>query len=402
MLNKLIHTWETLHSSYSDNPKRTRGIIISILLLPVIVSVTIWQLQYRQDQQSGASVGVAAITNCDVSSNEIALDSNEQSLLQQVNQYRQQNGVSPLVTDAVLNRAAAWFSKDLSINNARGHVDSLGRDPAARTRDCGYAHSNSVGENTGSSPTATGMLDWWKGSSGHNQQILNTSYKTVGVGNTGNRWVLVFSLIGEGSTQPTPTPSQPQQPTMTLTPSSTPKPSTSLSPTSSPSGPTPTRIPEGSTTVLNISATMPFVASSAVMPTTIQVLDIENKVVFSEVVQLLYNRTQFSGQVDLGTAFATGYYTVKMKGHNTLQKNSDPFIQYIENKNTTTLPAVPLVVGDLNNDNQLTISDFTILFSCMVDAQCVQKVQADINFDGEVNIQDYSIMLESFANVKGN
>ncbi len=401
---------KSFFSSRFTSPQQKFVVFVGMLalLIPVLL-VTVAEVSKRQDQQSGANVSISSATNCSVSDTEVSLSSQEQSMLQQVNQYRQQNGLSPLNQQTDLNRAAAWFSKDLYTHDARGHIDSLGRDPAKRTSDCGYAYPNSVGENTGGSNSVTGMLDWWKGSDGHNQQLLKPTYKTIGVGNTGDRWVLVFSLQ-DGSTSPTSTkaPTSPtkSQPTATRTP--TRPPGTSITPTSRPSqpsvsptpmGPTPTTIPVGSTTVLNISVSVTKIVSPAAIPVTVRIFNTQNQEVALKNTHLYYAQGNiFRGQVDAGVSLPTGYYTMKIKGINTLQKNIEPYIQHVENKKTHQIPLLVLVQGDLNNDNLLSAADIESFFSYLSSQNSV----ADLNYDGMVDVRDYSILISSFAQVIGD
>lgn len=400
-----------IFNNFSQNKKLLLLTLLIAVLVPVLL-LTVSQVTRRQDQQSGASVSISSLTNCSVTSSELSLDSKEQNMLQQVNQYRQQNGLSPLAQQTDLNRAAAWFSKDLHANDARGHVDSLGRDPSARTRDCGYAYPNSVGENTGTSNSVASMLDWWKGSTGHNQQLLKSTYKTIGVGNTGNKWVLVFSNQDGSAPTATSVPSTPTNTPATRTPTrppgSSPSPTrtiTSSPPVSNtpatptPAGPTPTPIPVGSTTILNISVVVPKVTLNSAMPVTVRMFDTQNNQVLSTNLHLYsaQNNT-FKGQVNAGENLPTGYYTLKIKGNNTLQKNIEPYIQHLENKKSHDIPTITLIQGDLNNDNILSGEDIQAFISHM----SRQVSFADFNYDGVVDIRDYSIFISSFSNVAGD
>lgn len=415
MVNQQINKIKKYLSFHPNISPQKIALFASVPILMLIVGITILQVQRRQDQQTGASVGIAALTNCEVSSSDLVLSSTEQAMISQINQYRQQNGIAVLKQDAILNRATAWMTRDMATNGYNAHTDSLGRNPNERANDCGF--SGYAGENVGSSPSQAQMLSWWKGSDGHNKALLNSEYKVFGVSNTNWMWSVKFST--SDGTAPTatktpiktptkpPTPSTSNQPTATRTPSPTRPPGGSISPTPprvsmTPGGPRPTNIPTGNTTVLNVSVKIPQIAPQAVFPATVTVFDDQNRSVVSQVVQFWTSGNQHGGQMNIGASFTTGYYTVKIKGHNTLQKNVEPFIQYIENKKTTTIPTVILVIGDFNNDNILSIADLNILFACMRNTSCAQKAQADVNLDGAVNIQDYSIVRASFGTLRGN
>lgn len=111
------------------------------------------------------------------------LDSEEQTFLGLINLYRQQNGLGALSIEPNLQAAAEWMSADLGAENYFSHTDSLGRDPFQRMRDFGYDYNTWMGENiaagTSSAQTA---FDLWKGSPGHNANMLNPNYKVMGIG----------------------------------------------------------------------------------------------------------------------------------------------------------------------------------------------------------------------------
>ena len=62
------------------------------------------------------------------------------------------------------------------------HTSPDGRGPTQRARAAGYP--SGVGENIAYSSDATirTLFDLWKGSSGHNQNMLGTSYRATAVG----------------------------------------------------------------------------------------------------------------------------------------------------------------------------------------------------------------------------
>ena len=66
-----------------------------------------------------------------------ALDSEEQTFLATINDYRAQNGLGPLSENATLDNDARWMANDMATNNYFAHQDSLGRDPFARMDDHG-------------------------------------------------------------------------------------------------------------------------------------------------------------------------------------------------------------------------------------------------------------------------
>lgn len=165
----------------------------------------------------------AALTNCDVT--DADLDASEQQLLQLLNAARAQVGAVALTPSAALNRAAAWKSGDPSAGGATfSHTDSLGRTYDRRLRDCGYTGSS--GENVGyGTSSADAIFNLWMESPGHRANILNPSYRAVGIGRRTIYWTLDFGAVLDTSSAAPPTsaaflPSP--TPTRTPTPTSTP------------------------------------------------------------------------------------------------------------------------------------------------------------------------------------
>ncbi|MGH9938706.1 MAG: CAP domain-containing protein, partial [Blastocatellia bacterium] len=66
------------------------------------------------------------------------LDSEEQKLLDLINNYRFERGLSPLGASISLTNASHWHSRDMSQRNYLNPIDSLGRAPAKRARDFGF------------------------------------------------------------------------------------------------------------------------------------------------------------------------------------------------------------------------------------------------------------------------
>src|SRR5215208_2291443 len=116
-----------------------------------------------------------AAGDCTVSAAEAALDPDEQAVLSAISAYRQQNGLGPLAASTSLSRAAAWKARDFGTRTFRGnedpHVDSLGRLPHAMNIDCGFRGSL-TGENMGAGfSTPQAIVDGWKNSPAHNQNM---------------------------------------------------------------------------------------------------------------------------------------------------------------------------------------------------------------------------------------
>ncbi len=168
----------------------------------------------------GLDKPASALTNCTVSDNSI--DAEEQAFLGLINTYRAQNGLGALSMSTNLNRASTWMAADMGQKNYFSHTDSLGRSPSTRAIDCGYPQG--AGENIAAGTnwaTASAVFAAWKASSGHNANMLNGSYRQIGIsrvftsGSTyGWYWVTDFGTTndgtsGGGTTNPTATPTRP-------------------------------------------------------------------------------------------------------------------------------------------------------------------------------------------------
>lgn len=110
-------------------------------------------------------------------------DAEEADLLARINVYRQQNGTRPLALSPTLIRAARWMSGDMAANRRFNHTDSQGRDPFARMTNFGYTANTYKAENIAAGEaTAAGTFAQWKGSAGHNMNMLSPHYTVIGIG----------------------------------------------------------------------------------------------------------------------------------------------------------------------------------------------------------------------------
>lgn len=111
------------------------------------------------------------------------LDAEEKAFCTQINQYRAQNGRPALQVSVSLTNAARWMSHDMATKNTFSHTDSLGRTFSTRLGAFGYTYSTAKAENIAAgNATAANTFAQWKASSGHNTNMLSTSYKVIGIG----------------------------------------------------------------------------------------------------------------------------------------------------------------------------------------------------------------------------
>ena len=120
-----------------------------------------------------------------------------QKALTQVNAFRTENGLKPLVLDDRLCHAAATQSKDQAVHSAIGHYGSDGSTPMQRAERAGY-HAKIASENVASGQKSfSDAMRSWEGSSGHRENLLRPEVTAIGVAMAKNGdgrpyWTLVL------------------------------------------------------------------------------------------------------------------------------------------------------------------------------------------------------------------
>ncbi|MEW2293998.1 sigma-70 family RNA polymerase sigma factor [Streptomyces sp. NPDC006743] len=99
-----------------------------------------------------------------------------------VNKERAKAGCGPLTEDPQLDAAAQGLSDDMAARDFFDHTDPDGKDPGRRITAAGYRWS-AYGENIArGQQTPASVMDSWMHSPGHRANILNCSFKNIGVG----------------------------------------------------------------------------------------------------------------------------------------------------------------------------------------------------------------------------
>jgi uncharacterized protein YkwD len=112
-----------------------------------------------------------------------SVDTVERQQVNLINAIRVKKGLPKLTIDARLTNAAEWMAKDMGVHDYFDHTDRLGRDPFQRIAAYRYPSSNTYrGENlaAGNQDAPSTFKQWWK-SPGHKANMLNRSYRAVGV-----------------------------------------------------------------------------------------------------------------------------------------------------------------------------------------------------------------------------
>ncbi|MFE0510039.1 CAP domain-containing protein [Streptomyces sp. NPDC058964] len=103
-------------------------------------------------------------------------------IVELVNAERGKAGCSPLTLNATLSKAAQAHSEDMALHQNMSHTGSNGSSPGDRITDAGYSWS-AYGENVAYGyATPEDVMAGWMASPGHRENILNCTFKEIGVG----------------------------------------------------------------------------------------------------------------------------------------------------------------------------------------------------------------------------
>ena len=109
-------------------------------------------------------------------------DQFDQQVLNLVNQYRAQNGLSALILSQELDQAADKYANRMATGDFFSHTDPNGSTPFTRMRAEGYQYTT-AGENIAAGyATPESVVQGWINSPGHRANILNANYKHMGIG----------------------------------------------------------------------------------------------------------------------------------------------------------------------------------------------------------------------------
>ena len=435
----------------------SRMLLIPLFLLLIVGTITsVYQSSQKQNLKSEA-----AAIDCAVPSTRLTMSVSEQSMLDKINQYRQQNNLPILVDSLPLKQAAAWMSNDMLTEGLLSHVDSLGRDTAARLSNCGLPFPSIIAEiiDSGNADPAI-MIEAWKHSSAHSNRILNKNFTHIGVSLMSNTtsgqsyWSVTFSgpdqtitlapsilltpsvypsssiTPSTGSPTRTPTPSKTPTPTITIKPA-TPTPTKPViitpTPTNKPipiptKGPiataTPTPFPtidpkyvqNPDDTQIYVSVKVPGIGPDGVrnpkhLSRRIQATfyNTKNTEVKVGTADLRFNGDVFQGNMHMGI-LENGIYSIKISGIRTLKNVVEPQFQRISNERLNVLPQVTLRQGDVSEDNALTLDDYNLVLACFQDKICKRDAQdfIDFNDSGAADVVDYNLLLQSFYKLTGD
>jgi uncharacterized protein YkwD len=113
------------------------------------------------------------------------------AVISATNGARRAAGCKALVSDARLTAAAQQHAEDMASEGYFSHTAEDGRTFDARIRDSGYRSPG--GENIARGQrSAAEVVGDWMDSAGHRRNILDCTFRTIGVGISGTYWVQDF------------------------------------------------------------------------------------------------------------------------------------------------------------------------------------------------------------------
>lgn len=114
-------------------------------------------------------------------------DANECAFLREINAYRKANGLGSLTFSRSLGAAADYHSVYMAKTDDVDHSLAGGKSWSQNILDFGYPSGQGMGENVlAGRQSASGALNLWKTSPGHNANMLNSKWKTIGIGRAVN------------------------------------------------------------------------------------------------------------------------------------------------------------------------------------------------------------------------
>lgn len=112
-------------------------------------------------------------------------DATRLSVFQLLNDYRQNNGLVPLRYSLRLELAATRHAEDMFQRGFFDHVNPDGDGPGERALDAGFCHEfggENIATGTNTLTTPQEVMQAWKNSPTHNANMLEPSFRWVGVG----------------------------------------------------------------------------------------------------------------------------------------------------------------------------------------------------------------------------
>ncbi len=118
----------------------------------------------------------------------------ENEVIRLVNEIRVKNGLNTLTADWELSRVARYKSQDMKDNNYFSHTSPVYGSPFNMMKNFGISYKTAAENIAKGQKSPQAVVNAWMNSSGHRANILNSSFKKIGVGYvaSGNYWTQMF------------------------------------------------------------------------------------------------------------------------------------------------------------------------------------------------------------------
>lgn len=144
-----------------------------------------WYLVQTDNDTFGMVNGwyITPITNNSTINNttNLTMGSDEQVILNLVNEARKNAGLFELKADSEIMKVAEVKAQDMEDNNYFSHTSPTYGSPFDMLKSFGVSYK-SAGENIAGHSTAKNAFEAWMDSPGHRANILNSSYNYTGIG----------------------------------------------------------------------------------------------------------------------------------------------------------------------------------------------------------------------------
>lgn len=135
------------------------------------------------------------------------VDSQECAMLKLINDWRKQNGKSALKLSRTLGAAADHHSREMATYKYFSHTLRNGVSWSTNITNHGYPTGTYRAENIArGNEKASKTFTQWKNSSGHNRNMLSSTYKAIGIGrsfNNADKYVWYWTTTFGSSTSQT-------------------------------------------------------------------------------------------------------------------------------------------------------------------------------------------------------
>lgn len=157
---------------------------VSVVFVAVVLAMVAVMAASSVRPEEASAAGAISVRGC--SGTVVKMDSNEKRMLDLHNRKRAGAGLPRFCVHPALQRAAEAHSRDMINRDYFSHnTRGSGKTPAVRIRSAGYGY-RTAGENiawgSGSLGSHASIFKSWMNSPGHRVNILNKSFKEIGIG----------------------------------------------------------------------------------------------------------------------------------------------------------------------------------------------------------------------------